>query len=553
MSNKRATKRALLTSILAICLCLVMLIGSTFAWFTDTASTGVNKIVAGNLDVELLMYQEDENGNAGYVNISENKAPIFGTESSNVAQNNNLDTVWEPGKTQVAYLAIENKGNLALKYKVALNVTNPADGKDLYQVMQYAIVKDANATDSTPLSWTTGSNVTVGQQPVSEEVSLAVGATHYFALLIHMDENAGNDYQNGKVDFDLTVYATQDTVEADSFGTEYDKDAPLPTVVSHKDLNNSLTLDDLKDEEGKIAPVEVTLGDTTATDIQYGEQNTGYTGKGVMLGNTNLNHYSAQPAAVGQYKFTFKDGTINSAATGYASIDNLKDTSVYMLVPGNSDVTFENMTFKGVVSFDIQKYTAGWSNLNSLTFKNCTFEGIIVGTCPASNVTFDGCTFNNYTNTTASNNSNPIWWREDTEGSGSNANPIKTFNFVNNTVTGTRPVKIERIGKTVSPTFTFKNNIFDINKQGDDTVTKNMAINIGMGENPNLPFTLIDDGNTASSNTAALYTVYLKSGSNCYKEVSGMKVLDGNGNEKVITAMIWKTTNSETFQLKSVN
>lgn len=300
--------------------------------------------------------------------------------------------------------------------------------------------------------------------------------------------------------------------------------------------------------------MEVTLGDTTAEDIDYKQNNSGYTGKGVMLGSTKLNKYAAAPASEGQYKFTFKDGTINSAATGYGSIDNYTDTSVYMLVPGNSDVVFENMTFNGVVSFDIQKYTSPWSNLNSITFKNCTFSGIIIGTCPASNVTFDGCTFNAYTNTTSANNSNPIWWREDTEGSGANANPIKTFTFVNNEVIGTRPVKIERIGKTVSPIFTIKNNTFDISAQdGDGTVKKNMAINIGMGENPNLPFTLIDEGNTISANTAALYTASLTGGSNWYVEKSGMKVLDGNGNEKVITAMVWKTTTGETFELKSVD
>ena len=170
---------------------------------------------------------------------------------------------------------------------------------------------------------------------------------------------------------------------------------------------------------------------------------------------------------------------------------------------------------------------------------------------PRPNVTFDGGTFNAYTNTTSANNSNPIWWREDTEGSGANANPIKTFTFVNNKVTGTRPVKIERIGKTVSPIFTIKNNSFDISAQAGDTETKNMAINIGMGENPNLPFTLIDEGNTISANTAALYTASLTGGSNQYKEVPGMKVLDGNGNAKVIKAKEWKT--GETFELKSVD
>ena len=125
---------------------------------------------------------------------------------------------------------------------------------------------------------------------------------------------------------------------------------------------------------------------------------------------------------------------------------------------------------------------------------------------------------------------------------------------MNNKVTGTRPVKIERIGKTVSPIFTIKNNEFDISRQNTDTAeVKNMAINIGMGENPNLPFTLIDEGNIISSNTAALYTVFLGSGSNKYEEISGMKVLDGNGNNKTITAMVWKTTTGATFELKTID
>ena len=545
-NNQKATKRALLTSVMALVMCVVMLVGTTFAWFTDTASTGVNKIQAGNLDVELLMHNGEE-----YVNISKEKEPIFGSDTSTVAQNNNLNTLWEPGKTQVAYLAIENKGNLALKYKVALNVTNPADGKDLYKVMQYAIVPDAKLDSAPVQSWTTGSNVTVGQQPVSGEVSLAVGATHYFALLVHMDELAGNNYQNGKVEFDLTVYATQDTVESDSFGKDYDENATYPVVVSQNELNTSLTLDALKDENGKVSPVEVTLGNTAAADISYSENNSGYTGKGVMLGSTKLNSYAAAPAEIGEYKFTFKNGIITSEATGYQEPDGgngPKNSSVYMMVPGNSDVVFENMTFNGVVSFDIQKYTSPWSNLNSITFKNCVFNGIIVGTCPADNVTFDGCVFNNYTNSPYANNSNPIWWRSDTEGTGANANPIKTFTFVNNKVTSTRPVKIERID---GATLTFKNNYFDISKQNGDTVTKNMAINIGQRTNTSA-FTLIDEGNTISKNTASLYTAALGNGSNQYVAVSGNKVLDGSGNAKVITAMVWKTTTGETFEMKSV-
>ena len=531
MNNKKTTKRALLSSVMAIVLCLAMLIGTTFAWFTDSASTAVNKIQAGNLEIELQM--KDNNGN--WVN-AEGKTLPFLVEGKIPAKGTQI--LWEPGCTYyVPEVRVVNKGNLAVKFEY-VNELLGVTGK-LAEVLEpvFKTPVDANGEE-------------VNIEP---EILKPGEASPAWSFGYHMLETAGNEYQNATATgMCLTVVATQATYENDSFNNQYDKDATYPVVVSQNELNTSLTLDALKDENGKVSPVEVTLGDTVAEDIDYNQNNSGYTGKGVMLGSTNLNKYAATPAATGEYKFTFKDGTITSTATGYGSIDNYKDTSVYMLVPGNSDVVFENMTFNGVVSFDIQKYTSPWSNLNSISFKNCIFNGIIIGTCPASNVTFDGCTFNAYTNATSANNSNPIWWREDTEGSGANANPIKTFTFVNNKVTGTRPVKIERIGKTVSPIFTIKNNTFDISKQAGDTVTKNMAINIGMGENPNLPFTLIDEGNTISANTAALYTASLTGGSNWYKEIPGMKVLDGNGNNKVITALVWKTTTGETFELKTV-
>ena len=533
MTSSKSTKRALVSSTLAILMCVAMLIGTTFAWFTDTASTAVNKIQAGNLEIELQMKDND----GRWVN-AEGKILPFLVAGEIPAEGTQI--LWEPGCTYyVPQIRVLNKGNLAVKIEYlpeALGVT----GK-LAEVLTFtAKTFNKEGNEDSDIN-------------IEPEVLKPGEASPAWSFGYHMLESAGNEYQNATATgMCVTVVATQATYEKDSYDDQYDKDATYPVVVSRNELNTSLTLDALKDENGKVSPVEVTLGDTPAEDISYNQNNSGYTGKGVMLGSTNLNKYAATPAAAGEYKFTFKDGTITSAATGYGSIDSYTNTYVYMLVPGNSDVVFENMTFNGVVSFDIQKYTSPWSNLNSISFKNCTFNGIIIGTCPASNVTFDGCTFNAYTNTTSANNSNPIWWREDTEGSGANANPIETFTFVNNTVIGTRPVKIERIGKTVSPIFTIKNNTFDISAQAGDTETKNMAINIGMGENPNLPFTLIDEGNTISANTAALYTASLTGGSNWYKETSGMKVLDGNGNNKVITALVWKTTTGETFKLKTV-
>ncbi len=523
MTNSKSTKRALISSALAVVICVAMLIGTTFAWFTDTASTAVNKIQAGNLDVALEMLDENEK----WVS-AEGKTLTFKTIDNRAADK----IFWEPGCTyELPKLRVVNNGNLALKYKI--QITGIQGDAKLNEVIDWTINEAAiNLSEG---------HLRAGQQGDA------------FTIKGHMQETAGNDYQKLEITgISITVVATQDTVENDSYNNKYDENATYPVIVTRDALNSNLTLAELRDEKGNISPVEVTLGDTPVENIDYWEHNSGYRGTGVMLGNTNLNKYNAKPAAAGEYKFTFKDGTIGGTVTGYTSIDGATTNSVYMLVPGNSDVVFENMTFNGVVSFDIQKYTGPWSCLNSLTFKNCTFNGIIVGTCYASNVTFDGCTFNDYTNTASANNSNPIWWREDTEGSGENANPIKTFTFVNNKVTGTRPVKIERIGYTVSPIFTIKNNYFDISAQEGATETKNMAINIGMGENPNLPFTLIDEGNTISSNTAALYTASLTDGSNQYKAISGMKVLDGNGKDKVIKAMVWKTTTGQTFELKTV-
>ena len=109
MSNSKMTKRALLTSIMALMLCFAMLTGTTFAWFTDQETSGNNKIVAGNLDVDLLMYKTAE---GAYKSIAGESGAIFGKEDSLIAQNDPTNTLWEPGKTQVVFLAVENKGNL---------------------------------------------------------------------------------------------------------------------------------------------------------------------------------------------------------------------------------------------------------------------------------------------------------------------------------------------------------------------------------------------------------------------------------------------------------
>ncbi len=227
MTSAKATKRALLSSVMALFICFAMLLGTTYAWFTDSVTSAENKIVAGTLDVDLYLW----NSTSEPVEITEESAPIFGQGA--VAQNDNAATLWEPGKTQVAYLSIKNNGSLDLKYKVAIKVYDVT--KNLIEVLEYDITPDAKYGEVT--SWANnGISVVEGTNATaSEDVALKAGEEHFFALSVHMLETATNEYQDGSATFDIKVLATQLASESDSFGTDYDKDAYYAQSVSTMD------------------------------------------------------------------------------------------------------------------------------------------------------------------------------------------------------------------------------------------------------------------------------------------------------------------------------
>ena len=218
MSNKKATKRALLTSVMALALCMVMLVGTTFAWFTDTASTKVNKIQAGKLDVALEMKQGGSWVSAEGKTLDFVKAEDAGPEEK---------ILWEPGCTYaLPELRVVNNGNLALKYKIQVTGIN-GDAK-----LNKAIV------------WT------IGDTTVGTEGNLAAGAsTGELTIKGHMKEDAGNEYQGLSIDgISVTVYATQDTVEYDSFNNTYDANATYDFTAAKEtvsaifaDVYNNLT------------------------------------------------------------------------------------------------------------------------------------------------------------------------------------------------------------------------------------------------------------------------------------------------------------------------
>ncbi len=134
MKKSRKTKRVLIPSILAVILCVAMLVGTTFAWFTDTASTSVNKIQAGTLDVDLEMATEwNENGGVKTWKTAEGETLNFVKAPGHQGET----VLWEPGVTYtLPELRIRNNGNLALKYKVLFNaVDTNAEDLELAEVI----------------------------------------------------------------------------------------------------------------------------------------------------------------------------------------------------------------------------------------------------------------------------------------------------------------------------------------------------------------------------------------------------------------------------------
>ena len=242
MMNSKTTKRALVSSALAILMCVAMLIGTTFAWFTDTASTAVNKIQAGNLDVALEMFDTAQNK---WV-TAEGKTLQFKT-----ADNRTTDILWEPGcRYELPALRVVNKGNLALKYKI--QITGIQGDAKLNEVIDWTI-------NNAPI------NLTEGHLAANAEGDS-------FTIKGVMQTTAGNEYQGLSIDgIAITVYATQDTVESDSFSNTYDENADMTPDNLDKLLLVNLTSPVAKDAEGNIT--DTTISNTVDEEINYENPN----------------------------------------------------------------------------------------------------------------------------------------------------------------------------------------------------------------------------------------------------------------------------------------
>ena len=212
-------KKIIVPAIAAIALCISLIAGATYAWFTDEAKTNVNKIQSGKLDVALEMSMD----NGATWTTAEGQTLSFlkmNAEGELVADENIL---WEPGCTyKLPLLRVINNGNLALKYKVALS--GATGDLNLLEAISFTanITKDG-ADTATTMTGEYGS--VLAESMLKPEID-GVKSFDTIALEAKMDENAGNEYMELAVNnISVTVYAMQAVYESDSTGSDYDKDA----------------------------------------------------------------------------------------------------------------------------------------------------------------------------------------------------------------------------------------------------------------------------------------------------------------------------------------
>ena len=345
-NNKKATKRALLTSVMALVMCVVMLVGTTFAWFTDTASTGVNKITAGNLHVAI----QNETG--------ESIENLEWVAKDGRAQD---EILWEPGATYtLTPFKIANTGKLALKYKMV--VTGLDGDADLLRVIKFTYKLGDTVLD------------------LNEEGHLVAGAaTGMITVSATMDKNAGNEYMDKTLEgVEIKVYATQDTVENDSFNDQYDKDATYLTYPAGVTTDSFPATANYINDQGQTKsdkPATVAFVDENG-DTQYAaDLNTAITNGASVV------YCKKDAKLVGSLtRGNNRTGELTSDLTIYANGADFQNTEISINATSLSTESVgktKNFTLRVNDAKNIRIWGATPNNgvTQDIILENCTFEG----------------------------------------------------------------------------------------------------------------------------------------------------------------------------------
>ena len=330
MTSSKSTKRALISSALALLMCVAMLIGTTFAWFTDTASTAVNKIQAGNLDVK-LMYSTDM------------QTWKEATDQTKLFDDNAL---WEPGYTQVVYLKIVNAGNLALKYEAGFSKNYTSNrGKnvngDWYRVDNYLKIGTAETTTKFANREDVWSAIAATEKTLAKDVMFTDGwitlkageSSNPFAVAIYMPTSVGNEANASRFrpssvsGLGIEVRATQATVESDSFDNNYDANAA--TVLNRMEYT-----------DGEHTVTGNIQANGTAGAI-HGTGTAKITVDATTVYGTYVSNYAMAVCASSRSEITIKGGEFANQAPAGSNLS-------LIYAEDNAKITIEGGTFKCV-------------------------------------------------------------------------------------------------------------------------------------------------------------------------------------------------------------
>ena len=335
MTKKYSTKKALVASLLSLALCFSMLIGTTFAWFTDSVTSANNIIKSGNLDIEMYWADGTEDPtNASWTDAS--TGAIFNCDK------------WEPGYVEVRHIKIANEGSLALKYKVNIvangEVSDLADVIDVYYVDPAIQVADrATLANAPKLGTLTEVLEGLGE---SGNGTLEAGTADTITIALKMQESAGNEYMNKSIgsDFSIQLVATQLVSENDSFGNDYDVDATYPEIGSATIEENSgaTTI--------KASNVSVTVPEGAET----GEYKVVVTNKNTSTDANGQTTFSADISLL-------KDGVKverNGATVYLVEIEVEADKNIVKILHNGNEVTdYEYDATTGIVKFETDSFS----------------------------------------------------------------------------------------------------------------------------------------------------------------------------------------------------
>ena len=383
----KSKKSTLLMSFTSLLLCFAMLAGSTFAWFTDTASTAVNKIQSGTLKVDIQNKAGD----------SLRGKTLRWVVNGQISENNVL---WEPNCTyELESFKIVNQGNLALKYQITINgVTGDAK---LLEAIKFTAKIDGEEIDLDRLSGA----ILPKDAAVKDATKEVVKETKLITISGHMKEKAGNEYQGLSIDgIGITVVATQYTYEKDSIDDQYDANADYTIQVNKDNIQDYL--------DGKYGPIDgmtLVLAEGDYDKIEFGRA-TAYEGSNTKyyLDGTESNvnaikqNIAAHPnggAGRREYVRSMSNVTLKAADNATVTINGLvafggqvnstkwysrdfvadRDMSAtennnisYWIGQKWSNITFERLTFTDGVN--IEAYGNKDTLIDNVKFDNCKFS-----------------------------------------------------------------------------------------------------------------------------------------------------------------------------------